>query len=429
MRYAALAMAGVLAMAGPAAAFDYNDANDGNWKADDADTWGQGMNVYPSLATDTAVVDSNSVYWQGGLPAGLAVTLDGGTLSSGQPHFDHAMTIGNTDPAGSTIRNGSTWRRVELTAAAVLSGSGKLTLNGGTGTADMFVRSSSPAFSGETVIAGNTVALLADQALGTGNVTVDGATLSINSGQTTTPGLVEVMNGGRYSLYKTNSAWNVTLNSGTYATAGRLQVDGTVDLASGTDNTFVLSLSDGFVNKNAGTLAFSGSGNLTVTESGADLAHNGMVLRSASSMTGRLTVDVAILRLYSGTLGSGDITIKPRGAGANDHSMLDINVSGATDPAECLLYLEKNGTNYARLDLASGTLTEVYAAHVDGLGAVGGSWLAAGDYTSANLGNYITNQGTLRVHNDGPPGAALIPEPAGLSLAGLALLTLKRRRK
>jgi len=279
---------GVLGIAGAAwAASPYDDANDGNWTADNADTWGQGIGVYPDTAGDAATIDSHRVTWTG-VPAGVSITLDGGTIDKYGGNIDQPITIGNSNVAGSVIENTHTYGRMYLTDAAVLSGSGKLTFNcrGTGGDADIWVQSSNPAFSGDVSITGYSVRMSADQALGTGNITADGATLFVAADQTVMPASVLVTNGGTLGT-RVNDVPDMTLANGTFMqTEVRLQdLPCSVDLQAGTDNVIYGAGWDKFMEFKTGSI--SGAGNVTFR---TDTDHNGIWLYQANTLSGAVAV-------------------------------------------------------------------------------------------------------------------------------------------
>ena len=128
-------------------------------------------------------------------------------------------------------------------------------------------------------------------------------------------------------------------------------------------------------------------------------------------------------------LGSGDIIVE----GQSTRARLELDVAGATS-SDNVLYLIN--ANVAELDLDAHNT--VLACNVGGTLAggvvTGGTWLPAGPYDSTTpdpvgvtLSDYFDfGNSTLTILQDSP--VLPIPEPAGLSLMGLALLALRRRR-
>ena len=128
-------------------------------------------------------------------------------------------------------------------------------------------------------------------------------------------------------------------------------------------------------------------------------------------------------------LGSGDLIVE----GQSTRARLELDVAGATS-SDNVLYLIN--ANVAELDLDADNT--VLACNVGGTlagGVVsGGTWLPAGLYDSTTpdpvgvtLSDYFDfGNSTLTILLNSP--TLPIPEPAGLSLMGLVLLSLRKRR-
>jgi len=330
-------MVGALALAGGAwAASPYNDANNGPWDASSADTWGQGIGIYPDTAGDAATIDSHRVRWYG-VPAGISITLDGGTIwEAGYNQVHQPITIGNSNPAGSLIENTSTYKRMKLLNTAVLTGTGKLTLNAiGTGDGDFWIESSNPLFSGDVTVTGTTIRAAADQALGTGNVTVDGATLFIGATQTVFPPSLLVTNGGTLAS-RVDSVPDMTLANGTFMQIEqRLRnLPTSVVLQAATDNLIYGAGYDKFMDFKTGSI--SGAGSVTFK---TDTGHNGIWLHNANTLSGTVAVQGKLTVKDPDGLGtvSDDLNITAGGLstdlGDSSKSVLDnitaVNVSDA----------------------------------------------------------------------------------------------------
>lgn len=93
-------------------------------------------------------------------------------------------------------------------------------------------------------------------------------------------------------------------------------------------------------------------------------------------------------------------------------TILDATTSGVMNTA-ARLYLDYNGVNYAKINMtAASTTTTVARAFCGGTGGwespSGYTELAPGLYTSANLANYVTGSGTLKVAPPSQPGTTLL---------------------
>ncbi|MDD4890039.1 MAG: PEP-CTERM sorting domain-containing protein [Phycisphaerae bacterium] len=160
--------------------------------------------------------------------------------------------------------------------------------------------------------------------------------------------------------------------------------------------------------KSTSTLDALGNGGLITVASGMTGA-GGINIDSSGAPGGVVDYQVAQSYLGATTVRAGaTLMVTPAGTSLTGGLYLD--------------YIGIEGFDFGKLDLVSG-ITTVPFAYTGGTGGTGYSALAPGDYTSANLPDYITGAGTLHV----------VPEPATmafLALGGLAMIgsAIRRRR-
>ena len=415
-RFATALVSCVVLCLGLATAGVYNDAIDGRYNASDVDTWGAGLNVYPSAAGDTANIDSNTVRAAavGEVPAGATVNLSGGgTL---RLNNQAAQTSNVIDPAaalniatGGTLLVG-TRNSINMTAPIVLNG-GAL---GGThyttrigGTID--VQSDSHInFPDYTQYFGDS---------GTYVVTATGGgNLTFNCGAYDSRMHVKFSNASTWT-----GNWDIQTGFPTfYNTAYTAPAD--VRIAAGAGINHIGSYSY------VGTI--SGDGRIGI------YAGNTVTLNGALSPGD----SVGNIDAYS-TSGGGDQT--PRLQFATGSTYV-VDIMGTTNAEYDYFTITGKNDGTGRIDIQSGatlditlwtpsdntTLDATILSALTGNGAPGqltGSfdnvvWNASGAWK-----HLAVTQIGQDLHVTGEFVSA-IPEPAGLSALGLAVLALRRKR-
>ena len=238
------------------------------------------------------------------------VSVGGGTLNLGGLTITNAFTASGGDVTNGTINNPNGYILQGGEIDAVLAGSGSLTV-AGPGTV---ILTQSNTYSGGTYATGGTLDLTNGGTLGSGPLTISGATVDLGGGTLST---LAAMSGGTLQ--------NGTLtNSGAYVLQGgtiSANIQGSNGLTmNGVSNTLTLSGSNSYIGGNtvsAGTLAFVGSnaiGNnsLTITGTGtADLG--GAFFTNAYSVGDNATIQNGTLTnvgAYNLTGGTYNVTLE-----------------------------------------------------------------------------------------------------------------------
>ena len=255
-----------------------------------------GANTYSGGTTINE--GSTLVIGNGGALGSGALTLNGGT-SGVTVTFTGSFVIGNAiavtgDPTYN-VQTGNT-----VTLAGVLSGTGDVVVNAGSGYAGTLVLTGANTYSGGTFVAGGTLLLSGAGTLGaaTGATTVSGGTLDLG-GTSQTQAAVSLAGGtirnGSLNAPITSSGGVVNGIGGTASlttTAGTTMVMGSNTYSGGTTvNGGVLdvegSLSDPTVNS-GGTLTGTGSVGATLVNSGGTFAPGNGTPGSSMAVNGSL---------------------------------------------------------------------------------------------------------------------------------------------
>ncbi|GKX54638.1 autotransporter [Leminorella grimontii] len=274
----------------------------------------------------------------------------------------YSQTVGELNGSvGSTLDLGGGWLTMLNggSSSGALSGSGQITVSGGT----LTVNNANAGLSATTTVDAGAIALLKDvAALGTGGVVANGAvTLNNASGAFTNAlsgsGTLESQNGSGVTLIGNNAGFSgemridglssLTVNEGknvgaasAIQNAGRFIVNNAADMTLPTLVNGVGSL----VKNGAGTLTLSGSN----TYSGDTLIQQGNVAISQSanlgdgSSTNRVVLDGGHLQITANTTSGRDVTLAKSGSVIVD-SGVTATLNGWNDGGNAALAITKAG--------------------------------------------------------------------------------------
>jgi len=460
--------------AGTAGATAYNDAADGNWTA--PATWGVGAG-YPDdtpAQADTATVDSHVVKVDADLSSDLTIVLDGGTLDGGRDEnisrqVDAAVLV----KSQSTVRGYKGLWYPEANDNTHFNGvisdfdganTGLLVFDHGW--SSVYLNNTNTWTGGARIDDGHVYAA-ATNAMGTGGVTVTGGdrvqlrvtadmglgtgTVLVNGGNSTNAvGLVFTVpqtygQGGNPAQPSITIGTGGQLRSG-YSGALDLDLtfaDGSRIYASRWSDNYALNLTGDITITGEVEVYHEGGSNATISGpvSGAGrfkkTGSRALILTNAgNTFSGgvHVTSGGTVYAQAAGSLGTGDVVVFGDGE-------LELDAAGAIDP-NATLYLLAGSAGFLDLDadntVAGVNIGGTWDTANDELQAGTGTWLPGGMYTSTapgdpgnpsgmDLSDYMDLGGnTLTITG----AAALpIPEPTGLGIAGLILVTLKRRRQ
>lgn len=406
---------GICAARANAEAYTWSGPDNGNWV--DPANWSPAAPAFSNNVADTAEVTSGIIKDTAGsfvnttfsphliLRSGTTLNLGGyhsDTLTSAQLDGATILMGGATNLAGSievtaasTIRSGSSDNN---TISAVFSGSGDLDIyNYQPSTRSVAITGNSSTYSGTwTVYDANGLHRPTNFSgnLGTGELHVTtGAVVGV--GASTTLDWTLDLDGG--TIYSGGSA-------GAYHHTGTVTLLSDATIRNTTDYSGKHVYMDGEITGNAKLSLAHGTTNRKV------------ILNHANTYTGGTEVINYTARVSAAEgLSTGDLHV-------DTGATLEIAVSGVMSTLADV-YLDSDGvSSFGKLNLSTGTLTIVNYAFVGGTGGwetpVDYTALTPGDYTSAELPDYITGTGTLRVL------AVPAPEPATLAMLAVGGLTL-----
>jgi len=309
-------------LAGPAGAADYDDANTGNWTELD-NTWTP-TGDYPRTTGDTATVDEYQVTVNSNITEANSILPDlitvagSGTLYAAGKRIDAPLkltggqvTSRDSDWYGSISVGGSAtiheahagWQSDTLIYGALAddgANTGVIT-NTASDMNAIHLMASSSGFTGGWDVQGYLRAR-ADQALGSGTVTINGGQLAVEATQTagTGPALVRI-NSGFLNAQK-GLDWLVEINGGSYR-AGPATLTGTIHVtaAGGALWGYGLDRRPDFA------APITGTGDLTLTK---DSSAKGLTLSGDNSgYSGDITVKTSVLLQNANALGTGTTTV------------------------------------------------------------------------------------------------------------------------
>ena len=389
-----------------------------------------------NLNAGTLTAGSNGALGLGNLTVGGASSLDSNT----------SVSLGNNVVLNANLSNtGSN----DLTLGGVVSGTGGLIKNGASNLALNGINT----YSGGTTLNAGTVTLGTSAGLGSGAVTVAGASTL----DTTAPLLLanNVNVNANLSVAGNN---NLTLG-GVIAGAGTLTKNGLADLTLSGNNTFsgtfdvqsgsLTTLGNSALGSNAGvnlgaaaTLNLDGSGNLaSLTGSGTALIGTGNALslggnNVSSTFAGILSGDGGLTKLGSGTLtlsGTSDLT------GDTNVNAGTLQVNGSLASGNVLV---NNGATLGGSGSLTGAVAVADGGHLAGVTGstlsvnslvfnananfdVGlGTPVSGGGNALVNVGGNLTLDGTLNVSDIGGFGSGvyrLIDYTGGLTDNGMLI--------
>ena len=463
----------VLALASPAWAVSYTSARDGKFDASDVDTWGAGAGVYPDDATDDATVGAHTVQVYNDV---ASLHANGITINSGGTLYNRVSQTGTNNVTVNngglmrfyssynnykdapnwtvTMNNGGTTHIDDLrylgtgkglgaTLVVADSASATLRCSGGGGDNQPYIRGtiSGPATGALTVKAvgsvqyksriqfgGDNSGLLCDVALD--HVYYDHQHTNALGPATATP--IEVKNGSvvrvrrGYQNADRQMIRDLEVYDGSISAQGHNQYPVTWpgDITLMSDTTIGIGASgtydwgrvwlNGQISEDATPRA------LTINTTGSSAYRGrGTLNNSANDFSALHVKGGRLLVAAAGACGDGDVIIY-------DGAELETEIADAVDP-DNVVYILDSGSGLLDLNHdCTVTALNVGGTWDDLEGAVvGGTWANVGVYAEGFDG-YIAWDGahTLTVLQT----FGIVPEPAGLSLLGLALLGLRRRR-
>ena len=476
-----VALAGV-ALAVPTA---FNDVNDGEWDASVKDTWGTGVGGdYPGKEylpgppevpdLDTALINSNTVtanvaiapgvvttvqaggvlYIPGGATRSMTLTLDGGRLYqagwSSASHVAGTVTVLQGSEVYTSGHSNPIAAQTSYLDADISDGAttGQLHLLGANTSILVLTGDNSGFSAGMLVDTPGYVKLDSDGALGTGAAIVN--TRLVNdanqTGTVASPSSVTVNSGGRldvgnrYNVGRTISSWPITMAGNTTLAFGPVQtgkLDATCSLTLNGDTRFYIQQDGRWNATNEIACPITSSSNILVDDSAAgeqDQGGENWTRLTLSADNSNFTGDIRVLK--NGVLTNNLVDLILVGGAANAlgsnnsiivHAGAELEI---TDPGAL------NGTNIVHLLTGSEGVMDlqedatVLALSTGGTwndveGEVeGGEWAGPGVYIDG-FDPYVQFNGhTLTVLQT----FTAVPEPAGLSLVGLALLAIRRKR-
>jgi len=283
---------------------------------------------------------------------------------------------------------------------------------------------------------GSVLELSADGALGSGAVTINAGQLRVKASQSAGMPDVTVNNGAELNMSGDIPAGTtVTLNAGAFlggsSDPGRswvcnsdINVAGNAEIGGGGRTSWYSATYRGDI---------IGSADVTLSyDPRGESPHNqtSYLDKANVSFQGNwIVAEGYLVAKQVGCMGTGQFVYVKGGA------ELELDVAGAISPDTALCLLE-GSTGFLDLDANNAVLACNVGGTYDTLlkEVVGGTWLPAGDYDSSTsnpagvtLADYFDfGSSTLTVLNEGLPRP--IAEPAGLSLLGLALLGLRKKR-
>lgn len=369
-------------------------ANVQNWNGDFTFTGTNNLNLGSgavSFNNSLTITANGSVLTVGGAIGdggnGRSLTKTGpGTVT---------LTGANTYTGGTTVSNGT----LNLTGNNTL-GTGGLTVNGATANL-----SGDNTYSGGTVLNGGSLTLSGNNTLGTGGITVTSGTATVSGNNTYSGGTV--VTGGTVTLSGNNTfgAGVVTLSGGTTTISGANSYTGTTTLNGGT--------------LNLGNSAAIGSGSLILAGGTVDNSSGGALALSSNNAqfwNGNLT--------FTGTnsldLGTGAVAMSaPRAVTVSANSLTVGGViSGAgfslTKSGPGTLILTGNNVYTGGTIIGSGSATA----------GGGGTLILSGNNTAATGNVLVGNGGTLQLQSANALGTTGVTG-AQLQLFGGSMLQLR----
>ncbi len=391
--------------------------NDGSSTAT-ANTTVTSDTIYITNTTDTGTIDrSNGVSFSEAVAIAAAdgtgsqtliftSAFSSGMSLAGNLSIAESLTI-NADSASGLSINGSTITlgggttlnftnaTGTVTIASTLAGSGSLSKAGASGTLVLSSTSNEANMSGGITVTGGSLQISNDDQLSSGNLTLNGGTLTNNSTGFTIDNAIAIgASGGTINVGGGGGATQLTL-SGVISGSGTLVKNGQAILQLDGNNTYTgdTSLVAGTLILNHANALGSTAGGTTVAAGTSVRVNGGLTVAEAFTVSGTgktvSAVDYGALHLLSGssTL-SGNITF----TGDSDISA----ASGSTLTLSGAL----GGGAYNLNKTGAGTLILSSAGNEAGL--TGGTTITAGTLTVANddhlaAGTITLNGGTLAI--------------------------------
>jgi autotransporter-associated beta strand protein len=319
------------------------------------------LSVVSTIPGGTLIVTGDNTYG-GGTSIGSGATLQ---VGNNTPTVSLTGTAAVTDN-GALVFNLSTPGNV--TIANTISGAGSLTENN---SANQLVLTGSNSYSGGTIITSGSIQVGNSYALGSGNVSVAGASLLDLNGASPTVG---ALNGSGIVTSSSNVAMTLSIgnnnNSGTFS-GSIIHNQGTIS-----------------VTKNGtGTETFSGP----LTYLGATTVNGGVLTISSSlgtsgTYSGAITDSSATLNLTNATVYAASLTENNVGG-----SGVYISGTGTTNISGALAVNAANGTNAGLVSITGGTVT---AGSIT-VGRTGNNYAGNIQYAASNTNGLYINGGTL----------------------------------